>query len=213
MIFEELEWWEDEIRRGGIENMAIDRELLLSAERPLLRTYEWKDGWGSFGYFQKFREACEAVPEIKRWVRRETGGGVVNHRSDQTFSLVIPKGCRVASTPPSEIYRAVHQSLALVLRELGYEVTCWEGSSGKGNMCFENPVKWDLIDSTGRKVAGAGLRRFRGGVLYQGSLGIRDLRLGHHLGRELAGRVEKVSKQLRLTKMDPFDEQGWLERR
>ena len=51
--------------------------------------------------------------------------------------------------------------------------------------CFEKPVEWDLL-CQGEKIAGAGQRRTRQGILHQGSVAVKPLDL-----TELAGYLAK----------------------
>jgi len=55
------------------------------------------------------------------------------------------------------------ERLDLVRLSDGTEVT---GSDA----CFQNPVAHDVVDATGHKIAGAGQRRNRTGMLHQGSV-------------------------------------------
>jgi lipoate-protein ligase A len=46
-----------------------------------------------------------------------------------------------------------------------------EGATETGDSCcFVNPVEHDLVDGAGRKIAGAGQRRTKHGLLHQGSV-------------------------------------------
>jgi lipoate-protein ligase A len=45
-----------------------------------------------------------------------------------------------------------------------------ENSGKKTVACFEKPVAWDLLGADGEKIAGAGQRRSRKGILHQGSV-------------------------------------------
>lgn len=124
------------------------------------------------------------------WVRRMTGGGVVDHRRGWTYSLIIPVGCEVARWQAGEVYRKVHEVLAGVLEDVSLVDTC--AGAGEGG-CFENPVRWDLVGVDGRKVAGAAQRRTKGGLLHQGSVSrkVSD-EARWQFARGLAERVEKV---------------------
>ena len=74
--------------------MAIDQLLLeRSHPVPLIRFYQWSEPTVSFGYFEKLSDAKRDFPgDELRYVRRWTGGGIVDHREDQTYSLFFPKG-------------------------------------------------------------------------------------------------------------------------
>src|SRR5690348_2057601 len=75
-------------------NMAWDEVLLEtmpSSRTPVMRFYSWTSPAASFGYFQKYSEV-ERVTLLRPLVRRPTGGGIVPHDADWTYSLAFPAG-------------------------------------------------------------------------------------------------------------------------
>jgi lipoate-protein ligase A len=162
--------WMDRVKRAGPEAMAVDEWLLATATEPVLRVYEWEGEWASVGYFGKAAEAREAIPRVN-WVRRWTGGGLVDHRADWTYTLVLPHPAPLAMARGAESYRAIHAALAAALAAEGLDVRLSGGAGETGAaLCFENPVPHDLVAADGRKLAGAGQRRSRLGLLHQGSV-------------------------------------------
>lgn len=150
--------------------MAVDEWLLETMEIPALRVYRWLENWGSVGYFGALGEAMAAFPGV-RWVRRWTGGGTVDHRADWTYTVVAPAGDPLAGLRGAESYRVLHAALAQTLRAEGIDARLSSGAEATGMaLCFENPVSHDLVDAAGRKLAGAGQRRTRHGLLHQGSV-------------------------------------------
>jgi lipoyl(octanoyl) transferase len=198
VIFDDLLLWADSQERSGPENMAMDDWLLESSEKPVLRVYRWRENWGSLGYFGKIAEARATFPEVK-WVRRWTGGGIVDHRSDWTYTVIAPAREPVSKWKGVEIYRAIHQALAQALAEEGTESSLSNGSQETGAAdCFSNPVGFDLVDSNGRKIAGAGQRRGKFGLLYQGSLAmpcgdVASEKRSVKFAKMLSNRTEKAS--------------------
>lgn len=169
-VFQTLRLWVDPLRRSGPESMAVDEWLLETATAPLLRVYRWQGDWASVGYFGKIAEAQAAIPRVS-WVRRWTGGGIVDHRADWTYTLVVPQAEPLASWRGSEIYRAIHAALADALVAEGIAARLCGGDEETGAaLCFENPVNHDLLGPDGRKLSGAGQRRSRQGLLHQGSV-------------------------------------------
>jgi lipoate-protein ligase A len=103
-----LDLWIDPVPRDGPENMAVDEWLAETCGTPVLRSYRWTPGWGSFGYFVKTVD----LPEWGlRWVRRWTGGGIVDHRTDWTYTLFVPNGFGLAEVKGGESSRAIHAAL------------------------------------------------------------------------------------------------------
>jgi lipoate-protein ligase A len=190
MLFDELIVWHDHLARSGPENMAVDEALMRSlGDRAVLRIYHWEGDWVSLGYFQGLARARALFGEEPGYVRRWTGGGVVDHRGDLTYTLAIPRGHELAGRRGNESYCAIHREIAKCLGEGG--IPCGltrEDSPAETAACFEKPVAWDLLGAGGEKLAGAGQRRSRWGVLHQGSVRANRgslAQLGSFLGARL----------------------------
>jgi lipoyl(octanoyl) transferase len=169
MLFERLIVIHDPAPHRAALNMAIDEALLADAPGPALRLYRWERPAVSFGYFGRIA-AIEAAWPGRELVRRMTGGGAVPHGADLTYSIIVPAADPFAHRIPREIYRAVHESVARALRSSGVMPVLAAGSAAAGTgVCFESPVEFDLL-AGGRKVAGAAMKRTRGGLLIQGSV-------------------------------------------
>src|SRR3954470_10632579 len=107
---------------GAAENMAVDFLLLQRyphATAPRFRHYGWRRPAFTFGYAQKIAFVRERLPAggVFDLCRRPTGGGIVDHRDDWTYALVIPRGHALEELRASESYRAVHEALAASLRD------------------------------------------------------------------------------------------------
>jgi lipoate-protein ligase A len=92
-------------------NMALDEALLESMSRlgrPVLRFYGWTEPAATFGYFQKYAEV-ERATHLRPLIRRPTGGGIVPHDADWTYSLVFPPGHEWHLLKAEESYRRVHE--------------------------------------------------------------------------------------------------------
>ncbi len=188
-IFQSILLWMDPVRRSGPESMAVDEWLLETAVAPVLRVYEWAGEWASVGYFGKIVDARELLPHVK-WVRRWTGGGVVDHRADWTYTLVVPREQPLARLRGAESYRRIHAALAESLAAEGVDVQLSGGAEETGAaLCFENPVGHDLIGSDARKMAGAGQRRSRQGLLHQGSVSVVCGEASQRRAEDFAGRI------------------------
>jgi lipoate-protein ligase A len=99
------------------QNMALDETLLRTATqraRPLLRVYSWERLAVSIGYFQKFPAHLVGQYEI---VRRPTGGGLVYHGNDTTFSVVVPPGDRLHKLSTAEACGVMHKAVAAALTQ------------------------------------------------------------------------------------------------
>ena len=111
---------------GAAEHMAVDFLLLQRWPGPVVprfRHYEWRGPAFTFGYSQKiaFIRGELPVAEGVRFdlCRRPTGGGLVDHRADWTYALVIPRGHPLEEVRATESYRRVHAAIAEALQAQG----------------------------------------------------------------------------------------------
>lgn len=184
------DFWSDGRREPAL-NMALDEALLLTAAargRPLLRFYAWDRPAVTIGYVQRH----DAAPAGVAVVRRLTGGGVVHHDHDFTYSVAVPAGHWLVGLDRLRSYRWINRSVqhglercalnaALAAEEIPHHV------DRQTMVCFQNPTRFDLLLS-GRKVAGSAQRRTLEGLLHQGSL---------HFGGPLPLPREDLAEALR----------------
>ena len=169
VLFEKIHEIRDETPHSAPLNMALDEVLLATAREATLRIYRWQAAAVSFGYFGKYAPVATAWPG-REIVRRMTGGGIVPHGVDFTYSLIVPTGHAFAERSPREVYRAVHETICALLLQSGETSALAVPPTGGGTgVCFESPAEYDLL-ARGKKVAGAALRRTRHGLLLQGSI-------------------------------------------
>jgi lipoyl(octanoyl) transferase len=165
---------------GAAENMAIDFLLLQrypEATVPRFRHYGWRANAFTFGYAQKIAFVREQLPAGERidLCRRPTGGGVVDHRADWTYTLVIPRGHPLEELRATHSYRAVHEALAGALRAQRIPAVTQEAledaEAPAEGVCFERVELFDVVnEGTGIKIAGAAQKRNKHGLLFQGSV-------------------------------------------
>jgi lipoate-protein ligase A len=190
-IFAALNVYHDIAPRSAAMNMAIDEALLESAAAPSIRFYRWESPALSFGYFGRFADVAANAFE-RDLVRRWTGGGIVFHGEDLTYSVVIPANDPVCAESPMAIYENVHHALRkgwvangerADLALVAGIVDAGTAIVDRGYNCFANAVRSDVMVN-GRKVAGAAQRRTRGGLLQQGS--VQYVNLGNGLAERFA---------------------------
>lgn len=186
---------------GAAENMALDFLLLLQryppspglrragpqAEVARFRHYGWRGPAFTFGFAQKIAAVRAALPgePPPDLCRRPTGGGIVDHRQDWTYALVIPRGHPLEEIRATQSYREVHEALAAALRIQG--VACAAKTSPaepagpaadesaeawvKAAACFDRAEQFDVVhEHSGEKIAGAAQKRNKRGLLFQGSI-------------------------------------------
>lgn len=158
------------------ENMAID-ELLLEEVglegKPVLRYYGWKQPAATFGYSQRFSD-------VSRWetlrplIRRPTGGGLVSHGKDWTYSVVIPPGHYWYGLRAEASYRRMHEWICAALNRVGMpSLLAPDAVKSVPGQCFSGAERFDLVFQE-RKIAGAAQRRSKAGLLIQGSLQVAN---------------------------------------
>src|SRR6266567_987409 len=108
--FAALDVYHDAAARSAAMNMAIDEALLEAARVPSIRFYRWKSPALSFGYFGKFAAVADYASEHDL-VRRWTGGGVVFHGEDLTYSVIVPADDAAFAESSNSIYETVHCAL------------------------------------------------------------------------------------------------------
>jgi len=198
------------VRTGGAaENMAIDFLLLqryppssrlaglrragppaprlgqaVPTDEPArFRHYEWRGPAFTFGFSQKIAAVRAALPADGPLdlCRRPTGGGIVDHRQDWTYALVIPRGHPLEDVRATQSYREVHASMVTALRVQGVDavlkptrdeppeaVTEPDAAAG---VCFQRAELFDVVHATtSEKIAGAAQKRNKRGLLFQGSI-------------------------------------------
>jgi lipoyl(octanoyl) transferase len=162
-------------------NMALDEALLehaASLARPVLRFYGWTEPAATFGYFQKYADVAAAT-KLCPLIRRPTGGGIVPHDADWTYSFIVPPGQEWYLLKAEESYRRIHEWIQHAFAELKIETelapsahkfqTSGSPSQIPGGACFIGHEKSDLLWH-GKKIAGAAQRRNKFGLLIQGSV-------------------------------------------
>jgi lipoate-protein ligase A len=157
---------------GAARNMATDHALLEEIGHlggPVLRFYGWTEPAATFGYSQCYEDIERATP-LRPLIRRPTGGGLVPHDRDWTYSLVLPAGHWWYRLAAVESYRLVHAWLKAGFEVLGVSTELAPcGRQETPGQCFAGHERHDLLWH-GRKIAGAAQRRTRTGLLIQGSV-------------------------------------------
>src|SRR6266702_6024324 len=115
-VFAALDTYYNGVGHSAAMNMATDEALLGYATVPSIRFYRWQSPALSFGYFGRFAEVASYAHE-RNLVRRWTGGGIVFHGVDLTYSIVIPVSLGFFAESAKRIYAAIHSALCHALKE------------------------------------------------------------------------------------------------
>jgi lipoate-protein ligase A len=234
-VFAAFHVYREAAAHSAAMNMAIDEALLEGITVPAVRFYRWQSPALSFGYFGRFADVAKYQGD-RDLVRRWTGGGIVFHGEDLTYSILIPANDAAFAESSIWIYEKIHCALCAALAEVGQHAVVAGGDdpdrfsvavaprradiSNAGYNCFTTPVRADVMID-GRKVAGAAQRRTRRGLLQQGSI------QGVHIGNGLAERFaqalsanccerkvdEEILRLARKLAEKKYGTEGWLRKR
>lgn len=162
-------------------NMALDEALAIAVRRgwspPTLRLYQWACPAISLGCHQPLSILRAFAAEEHRGavvVRRPTGGGAVLHGGDVSYGLACPSAA-LRGRPGRLLYRQFHEALGRALaahhhrRYAVSDTGTVSDTDVSETICFRHPVADDLMQGT-MKVAGAAQRRWRDGLLQQGTV-------------------------------------------
>lgn len=107
-------------------NMAVDAALLetIPPGLALFRHYAWLEPAATLGYAQRYSDVqstlkanSETAP-IASLIRRITGGGIVDHRNDWTYALILHRSLRCTNSPATQLYKELHEAVSHTLTSM-----------------------------------------------------------------------------------------------
>src|SRR5213080_5252284 len=159
-FFGTLEIYKDQADHSAAMNMAIDEALLEGITVPAVRFYRWQSPALSFGYFGRFADVAKYQGN-RDLVRRWTGGGIVFHGEDLTYSILVSANDVTFAESSISIYEKVHRALCDALGETRRHAILAEGDdfgrfistiaasragiSDASYNCFTTPVRADVM--------------------------------------------------------------------
>ena len=160
--------------------MAVDAGLMARARdtrESVFRVYEWSRPTLSFGRHEAVRGRFDRATLTARGydaVRRPTGGRVLLHDGDVTYSVTAPTG---SAEPMRAAFTRINAVLADALHRLGIDaapaiVTRRERSPGH-DACFAAPSAGELVVAD-RKLVASAQRQEGGALLQHGSILLVD---------------------------------------
>lgn len=191
---------------GGPENMAFDEALLRSFDqcsKPILRLYGWNPPAISLGRFQKAGEVLDTdycSANGTGVVRRITGGGVIYHADELTYSIICAPEQIPETNSIKDSFRVLTGFLLRFYRDLGLDacyaadVSCAGEKLGERTpFCFAGKETYDILVN-GRKIGGNAQRRLKQVIFQHGSIPVLDrvaegVSCMRHRPENLEGRV------------------------
>ncbi len=162
------------------QNMALDEAIATAVRRryspPTLRLYGWSTPAVSLGCFQKADDVDRAYCADRNIavIRRPTGGRAVLHGNDLTYSFSVRTDAPPFSRGLMESYRIISSALARAFRKIGVCVAAKDRRERgrvlvKSPLCFHASSYGEIL-SQNRKIAGSAQKRWKDGLLQQGSI-------------------------------------------
>lgn len=171
--------------RSAASNMAYDEALMRAQEKentqspvPTVRVYGWDAPSCSFGYAQRMKERQDLLQHYHdHCVRRPTGGGIVEHAFDISYSIVARIPNDIIPDGLVHSFTWFHACIAYGLRCKGFDVSfaaSTQKQREKSYHCFAQPVTSDILLEQ-KKVVGSAQRRSRTVLLQQGTIALPDM--------------------------------------
>ena len=164
--------------------VAYDKKLLaisqVKTDTTFLRFFQWEKTTLSYGINQTLTLQDKEYYLKKKidTIHRPSGGGRVLHDGDLCFSLIWHQTDPNIPWKTVKSYCKIHKWISRSLERIGYKI---KFSSDQKNQfshsleCFQNPVKYDILDEKNRKIVGGGQWRQRSTTIHQGSIQISNL--------------------------------------
>lgn len=166
---------------SAAENMAIDEAILLGniagTSPATIRFYEWELPTASVGYNQVAEKEVDfALLENLNYdfVRRPTGGRLVLHKDEITYSVISKTEERLEGNI-TKSYSEISKALATGLQKIGVNVAFEKGELSsahqreENNPCFTSASKYELKYNR-KKIVGSAQVRKENCLLQHGSI-------------------------------------------
>lgn len=153
-------------------HMQIDAQLLsYPLDEPVLRFYDWLGAAITYGYFISPLEWLKKLPDNA--ARRPTGGGLIFHEHDFSFTLALPLSHPLTQKPVLERYQLINNqvlaAIQQVVPECDLSLQLLQPKETIDELCMANPTVYDLL-LAGKKVGGSAQRKNKYAFIHQCSL-------------------------------------------
>ncbi len=179
--------------------MAVDEYLFRSLgcePQTRVRFYQWERPTVSLGYSQVAEKVVDLDACRKHGidvVRRMTGGKLVLHHRDVTYSI-CSSDIEVFSSTLAQSYRLISHALINGLKEMGLSARLAGPAPsfyGEGNFpCFSYPAR-DEVEIDGKKIIGSAQKRVGRKFLQHGSILLEN---EEELLRQVLAPSEKIGR-------------------
>jgi len=166
-------------------NMALDEALAIAVRKelapPTLRLYGWDRPSVTIGYFQRSSDIDVAYCTRNNIpvVRRPSGGRAVLHGEELTYSFSAKTDAGVFSSGLRDSYAKISKALGLAFTRIGIApetkrrrqlpAESKTSTRARNPLCFHS-ASYGEISFQKRKIIGSAQKRWRDGLLQQGSI-------------------------------------------
>jgi lipoyl(octanoyl) transferase len=166
---------------SAVYNMALDEEILtryLEDGIPVLRVYRWQSPSFTYGVSQRPEgeiDLARCLSDGVEVVKRMTGGGVLFHNDEITYSFACSKE---DVKEPQGVFVSYRQICAFLIRfyeSLGLKAAFALDAQGFQNRCAPHKLcsasheKYDIVIN-GKKIGGNAQKRKRQAIFQHGSI-------------------------------------------
>jgi lipoate-protein ligase A len=168
-------------KRPPYENMAVDEAIMQGVIRgdspPTIRFYDWDPPTVSCGYNQEAEKEVDFQLLAKYglgFVRRPTGGRIVLHDHEVTYSVIAPVKGRLGGNV-TQAYSEISMALGKGMKIMGIPVELEkcalsaEHQRQPSNPCFSSTSRFELSHRS-RKIVGSAQVRKEDVLLQHGSI-------------------------------------------
>ena len=161
-------------------NMAMDEAIALSVRcqnaPPTLRLYGWDRLSLSLGCFQKSADLDLAY--CRKYgiplVRRPTGGRAILHGDELTYSFSVRTDCEPFTKGLRESYLSISAAFRLAFGKIGVNAQSKDQQEQgrilvRSPLCFQSSSYGEILVDN-RKIVGSAQRRWKDGLLQQGTI-------------------------------------------
>lgn len=175
----------DEGVNSASYNMALDEALAIAVRKelapPTLRLYGWDRHSVTIGYFQRISDIDIAYCTNRNIpvVRRPSGGRAILHGEELTYSFSAKTDTGMFSSGLLDSYAKISKALGLAFAHIGIAPETKlrrqppseskTGSRSRNPLCFHS-ASYGEISFHKRKIIGSAQKRWRDGLLQQGSI-------------------------------------------
>ena len=162
----------------AVYNMAVDEALLKcfnATQAPILRLYSWSDSF-SLGVSQKIEDYESFCAPHTSFAKRMTGGGVLFHGHDISYSIIVPSGV-FGALGVKESYERICSFLLVFYEELGLSAVFAKDKKditlSHSSYCQVGFEPYDILIND-KKIGGNAQRRMKDKIFQHGSIPLKS---------------------------------------